>query len=48
MSGDGAFIWFVLTTVAVIAILTVGTFLAIHSYDRGRGVVDFHLWRRHG
>lgn len=48
MAGTDAFIWFVATTVAVLGILTLGTYLAMHSYDRGRGVIDFHLWRRHG
>jgi hypothetical protein len=48
MSGMGAFIWFVVTTVVFVALMTLGTWLAIHSYDRGRGVVHFHLWHRHG
>ena len=49
MSGNGAFVWFVVTTVVVFGMIAVGTWLAVHSYDRGRGVVDFHLRRhRHG
>ena len=46
MSQTGALIWFIATTVMVFGVLTLGTFLAVHSYDRGRGVI--HLWHRHG
>jgi len=46
MSGTGAVIWFVAMTIAVFGMIAFGTFLAVHSYDRGRGVV--HLWHRHG
>lgn len=48
MSGTGAFIWFVITTVIVFGIIALGTWLAVHSYDRGRGVIHFHLPHRHG
>jgi hypothetical protein len=34
--------------VAVFGMLAFGTYLAMHSYDRARGVIDFHLWHRHG
>jgi hypothetical protein len=47
MSGNDAVVWFVATTLAVFGMLAFGTYLAMHSYDRGRGVVDFHLWHRH-
>lgn len=46
MSGTSAFIWFLVTTGAVIGMLVLGTYLAVHSYERGRGVI--HLWHRHG
>lgn len=46
MAGSDAFIWFIAMTLTFFAMLTFGTFLAVHSYDRGRGVVHFHL-RRH-
>ena len=47
MSGNDAVVWFIATTLAVFGMLAFGTYLAMHSYDRGRGVVDFHLWHRH-
>lgn len=47
MSGNDAVIWFISMTVAVFGLLTVGTYVAMHSYDRARGVVHFHLPRRH-
>lgn len=46
MNGTEAVIWFIATTLAVFGMLAFGTYLAAHTYDRGRGVVDFHL-RRH-
>jgi hypothetical protein len=46
MEGSDAVIWFVVTTLLVFGMLALGTFLAVHSYDRGRGVVHFHLPRR--
>jgi hypothetical protein len=46
MAGNDAFIWFIAMTLTFFAMLAVGTFLAVHTYDRGRGAVDFHL-RRH-
>ena len=49
MSGTGAFVWFVVTTVSFFAMITFGTWLAVHTYDRGRGVVDFQVRQhRHG
>jgi hypothetical protein len=48
MAGTAAFIWFVVTTFVVFGVVALGTYLAIHSYDRQRGVVHFHLWHRHG
>jgi hypothetical protein len=44
MSGTGAFIWFVATTVAVISMLVAGIYMAVHSYDPHGGV---HLRHRH-
>ena len=46
MSGTGAMVWFLITTIAVVGMLVFGTYLAVHSYERGRGVI--HLWHRHG
>lgn len=46
MSGNDAVVWFVAMTIGVFAILSLGTYLAMHSYDRGRGVIHFHLWHR--
>jgi hypothetical protein len=46
MDGTEAVIWFVATTLAVFGVLAFGTFLASHSYDRGRGVVHLHLRHR--
>jgi hypothetical protein len=47
MTGNDAVVWFIGMTVGVFALLGFGTYLAMHSYDRGRGVIDFHLWHRH-
>ena len=47
MSGTDAFIWFIATTAAVIGMLVFGTYLAVHSYERGRGVIHLHLPHRH-
>jgi hypothetical protein len=50
MSGSGAFIWFVTTTVLFAGLMVLGTYLAVHSYERGRGVIHFphpHLRHRH-
>jgi hypothetical protein len=46
MSQTGALIWFIATTLAVLGVLTIGTYFASHTYKRGRGVI--HLWHRHG
>jgi hypothetical protein len=35
MHGTGAFVWFVVTTVLFLVLMTVGTWLAIHSYEHG-------------
>ena len=47
MAGGDAVVWFIAMTFAVFGVLALGTFLAMHSYERGRGVVHFHLPRRH-
>ena len=46
MAGTDAFVWFVITTIVVFGMIACGTWLAIHSYDRARCVVHFHI-RRH-
>jgi hypothetical protein len=48
MSGTDAFIWFVVTTTLVTAMLVVGIYMAMHSYEPHqphRG--GLHLWHRH-
>ena len=46
MSSTFAFVWFVITTVLVFGAIALGTYLAVHTYDRGRGVI--HLRHHHG
>jgi hypothetical protein len=49
MSGTDAFVWFVVTTVTFSLLMVAGTYLAMHSYDRGRGVIHLphpHLRQR--
>jgi hypothetical protein len=46
MSPSGALMWFVTTTVLVFGMIALGTFLAVHSYDKARGVI--HIRHRHG
>jgi hypothetical protein len=50
MNDTQALIWFISTTVLVFGMITLGVYLAVHSYDRGRGVIHLpvHLWHRHG
>jgi len=48
MDGTGAVIWFISMTLAVFGLLAFGTFLAVNSYERARGVIHVHLWHRHG
>lgn len=43
LAGGDAVIWFVVMTGLVFGMLAFGTFLAVHSYDRARGVVHFHV-----
>jgi hypothetical protein len=47
LAGGDAVVWFVVMTGLVFGMLAFGTYLAVHSYDRARGVVHFHLphWR---
>ncbi len=45
MSATGALIWFITTIVVVFGMIAWGTYLAVHTYDRGRGVI--HLRHRH-
>jgi hypothetical protein len=47
MAGDAAVVWFIATTVTVFGVLALGTFLAMHSYDRGRGEIHLRLRHRH-
>lgn len=48
MSATGALIWFVTTTVALVAVVALGIWAAQHSYERARGPIHFHLWHRRG
>jgi hypothetical protein len=48
MTDTGALIWFIATTLVVFGMLAFGTYLAVNSYERGRGVIHLHLWHRHG
>ena len=48
MSGTTALIWFIVTTVLVFGAIAWGTYLAVRTYDRGRGEIHLHLWHRHG
>jgi hypothetical protein len=45
MSGTFALVWFITTTVVVFGMLTLGTYLAAHSYEPHRGGI--HLRHRH-
>ena len=45
MSETTALIWFVTTTLLVFGAIALGTYLAMHSYERGRGVI--HVWHHH-
>jgi len=49
MNDSQALVWFIATTVLVFGMITLGIYLASHSYDRARGVihVPIHLWHRH-
>lgn len=45
MSGTGAFVWFVATTVVVTSMLVVGIYMAVSSYEPHHGLL--HLRHRH-
>jgi hypothetical protein len=55
MTGTQALVWFITTTVLVFGMIGLGVFLAVHSYDRGRGEIHLrpihlrpiHLRHRH-
>jgi len=46
MTPGHALMWFMATTLGVFGMIVLGTYLAMHSYDRARGVI--HLRHRRG
>lgn len=46
MSPTHALLWFMTTTLGVFGMIVLGIYLAMHSYERGRGVI--HLRHRRG
>lgn len=55
MTDTQALVWFISTTVLVFGMIALGVYLAVHSYDRGRGAIHLRpihlrpsdLWHRH-